>query len=157
MQKEPNKQDLQTVALFEKTVKNINQFLKGKSAPEIDEFFDIQDKKIKAISIPALKDLLLEQSNVLRNSATSMTNKFDSIINRLEECDTILIWKSPEQATQFFDEIDSDISMIPDQRIRHLLVQQSNYFRKLTLHKITLKTENLKWDTNAGVPDWLNL
>ncbi len=91
MQKEPNKQDLQTVALFEKTVKNINQFLKGKSAPEIDEFFDIQDKKIKAISIPALKDLLLEQSNVLRNSATSMTNKFDSIINRLEECDTILI------------------------------------------------------------------
>ena len=132
------KTDTRRVLTFEKFVKNINSELKWKAINEISEIFDLQEKIIAWISVEELKIQLLNQVKELRNMSVWMTNKFDSIIDRLQNIDTLLDWKNIENSIEFFDEIDKDISKIPDQRMRQLLMKKSEYFRATKLDKILI-------------------
>jgi len=132
------KTDNRRLLTFEKFVKNINSQLKWKSVNEISEIFDLQEKIIAWISVEELKIQLLNQVKELRNMSVWMTNKFDSIIDRLQNIDTLLDWKNIENSIEFFDEIDKDISKIPDQRMRQLLMKKSEYFRATKLDKILI-------------------
>lgn len=134
MTKKPNKSDLKRIVWFETIVKNINSMLKGKSVDEINDFFDIQDKILKHISVAETRELLLNQSKLLRTTATEMINKFHSIIKRIQNSPKKLEWKSIGEITLFFDEIDKDISTIPDMRMRQLLMQQCKNSKEKTLN-----------------------
>ena len=55
--------------------------------------------------------------------------------------------------------MNSDIALIPDQRMRHLLMGKSDSIKKSTLekHTVSIKMDKLKSDINNEVPDWLDL
>lgn len=158
MTNKPNKSDLKRLANFQKFVKNINPLLKGKSIEQINALFDEQDKILKYISDENLKEDALTTSKKLRDTAISMNENFHWSIDKILNSKELLKWKSLFEINSFFDEIDKDISKIPDMRKRQLIKQQSEYFRwrncdesliystQATLDKVQLNRK-LAWNT----------
>ena len=171
MQHKLNKTDSRRVATLEKFLKNANHLLKKKSLEEQNEIFDIQEKIIAGISNIEFRESLLKQFKELRGNASIAKKKFDSIIDNLMNCDKILAWKSLDETIQFFDEVDNDITYIPDQRMRHQLIKQSEYWKTSKLDESITSSiskilytdleNNLKlaWDTKEKIEvffNWLN-
>ena len=129
MQNKLSKSDQRRIDNFTNILKNANTLLKWKSVEEINAFFDEQDKILKYVNDTELREKALNGSKELRDTAISMTIKFKSSIDKMTNSKKILEWKSLNEVTDFFDKIDKDISAIPDMRMRHLLLQKSQYFR----------------------------
>lgn len=124
-----NKSDIKRIEKIKIFLKNANLQLKSKSVEEIENIFNSQEKIINAITDLETKNNLLRQFIVLKNSVTYATNKFNNIIEKLIECEKLLDWKNKEEIILFFNKIDNDISIIPDMRMRHILIWQSNYWK----------------------------
>lgn len=130
------KSDQIRISSFEKNIKNINQLLKWKKTWEINKFFDEQDEILKYISVEDIRENLLEVSSKLRIHAVATTEKFDSILNKLRNSDELLEWKKLNESKNFFDDVDKNISSLPDMRIRQLLMKQSKDIKARVLNNI---------------------
>lgn len=124
-----NKSDIKRVEKIKVFLKNVNLQLKSKSVEEIENIFNSQEKIINAIIDLEAKNYLLEKFIVLKSSIINTTYKFNNIIEKLTECEKLLGWKSKDDIILFFSEINNDISIIPDIRMRHILIWQSNYWK----------------------------
>jgi len=146
MSQKLTKTDARRVATFEKFVRDINTELKGKSATEINNLFDIQDELLDWISVDNLKESLLSDSKRLRYMALNMTKNFDFIIHNLENCEKLLVWKNLDEINLFFDKTLADTVSIPDQRMRQTLMNQIEYWRKRRVDNFLVTSLNKLFD-----------
>ncbi len=130
MNKKLNRTDSRRIIIIEKFLKNANHQLRKKSIEEIKDIFEFQEKIIKGISDMETREFLLKEIITLKERAILSQSKFQDSIKNLENCEKLLKWKNLEEIRKFFDRVDKDISIIPDLKMRQLLLKQSDYWRK---------------------------
>lgn len=136
MIKKLNKTDARRVATIEKFLKNANHQLRKKSLKEQEDILEFQEKIIKGISDDEYREWLLKMFIELKDTALLSKKKFDSSIKKLKNCEKLLKWKTLDEIKMFFDELDNDLSVIPDQKVRQTLLKQSEDFRKRQIEKL---------------------
>lgn len=157
--------DSRRVAIFERFVRNANHLLKKKSAKKINRIIDDQDGFLKWIKDLETRERLLTISKELRDTALYALNNFDEVMKNLKNCEQLLKWKTPQEITKFFNDIDKNISKFPDQRVKLMTKQNSSYWRTRWLDEYYINSsqktldmvsadKNIAWKTVKDVEDF---
>ncbi len=138
--------DSRRVVIFERFVRNANHLLKKKSAKQINKIIDDQVGFLRWIKDSETRDRLLTISKELRDTALDSLNNFDDVMKKLKNCEQLVKWKTPQEITKFFDNIDRNISKMPDQRVKLMTKQNSSYWRTRWLDEYYITSSKDKID-----------